>query len=244
MLETHRRRLVQTIPQALDAAGRLIAVSLATSTAPYGLGKNAQGSGEAATARDIFRVYATPARVAKSFSAAGQDAKGKLFLIALARRRIAEAQKLVDNYCPPFRGVPIRAFDNGTAHAGARRKGRVPAKQRPAMIVQTGRDILAYVKREVGHVGEAKGGWAACAKILGGTRGLPQWVTRHAGGLSGGNVAKNYAGDMKTVRMTNLVRYASDALSGAAKAEAIQMGINRFVRGQSQAILHGTARFE
>jgi hypothetical protein len=240
MLERYQRGLRETLPQAIKAAGRLIAVSLGTSTVPYGVGDGARKRGENAVIRDINNVYATPARVAKSFAAAGQDVKGKLFLAALAQRRVAQAQKLVDAYCPSFRGVPIRAFDNGAAHKAARKyHGRVAANQRPIIIVQTPRLLQTYIRLQVSHVGEAKAGWAACALALGGYRGLPQWVTRHVGSLSSGSVAGNLNGPSYLLRMINQVRYAGDALSSGKKAEAVQFGLNRFVRGKLKSILAG-----
>jgi len=238
MLERYQRGLRETLPLAIQAAARLIAVSLATSTTPYGVSQASRKTGENAVVGDINRVYATPARVAKSFAAAGQDSRGKAFLFALQNRRIAQAQKLVDAYCPPFRGVPIRAFDGGAAHKAARKyHGRVAANQKPIMIVQTPRLLQTYIRLEVSHVGEAKAGWAACALALGGYRGLPQWVTRHVGSLSSGSVSGNLNGPSYILRMINNVRYASDTLSSSKKAEAVQFGLNRFLRGKLKTIL-------
>jgi hypothetical protein len=91
--------------------------------------------------------------------------------------------------------------------------------------------LSAYIKTEVARVGEGKAGWAACAKILGGTRGLPQWVTRHAGKIAGGFVGKNYSGQIKTVRLENQVRYAQNLLSPGDKAQAVKIGIDRMTKG-------------
>jgi len=241
-LKEKKRRVVTSFPELMRACGREIAVSCGVSTVPYGAGDAARKKGENAVIGDISRVYASPARVAKSFTAAGKDAQGKAFLFALQNRQVAKAQSLVDTYCPPFRGVPIQPFDGGAAHKAARKQGRVPARQRSAMIVQTPRNLNAYINQEVSHVGEAKAGWAACALALGSYRGLPQWVTRHAGTLSQGSVGENYgANGVWKVVMVNLVRYASDALSGSEKQVAISIALQKFLKGQFTAIMNGAS---
>jgi hypothetical protein len=97
-------------------------------------------------------------------------------------------------------------------------------------IVQTTRDLTAYVKTETDRVGEGKGGWAACAKIMGGTRGLPQWITRHAGKLSSGFVGKDYRANVKIVRLENRVDYAQNLLDPGDKADAVAIGIDRMTK--------------
>jgi hypothetical protein len=238
-LAEHKRRIVQTVPELMKAVGRLAAVSCATATVPFGLDDGARRKDEAAIMRDIHRVYATPDRVAKSFP---DPSKGNLFLSAIANRQYGKAQAVVDSFSSAFRNVPIQPFDGGNAHEAARRKGIIPANQRPAMIVQTSRNLNAYIDKKIGHAGEAKGGWATCALILGGMRGIPQWITRHAGGLSPGNVIESYTNGIARVQMTNLVRYASDTISETDKIAAIRIGFERFIKGQLQAIVRGNAR--
>lgn len=236
-LKAKKSRVITSLPELMRAAGRQIAISCATSTAPYGTDQGARGAGEKAVRRDIARVYISPSTVYKSFENRGiADA----FWFHFQKRHYGQAQIIMDRYHPNYKGVPIRAFDGGSAHQAARRKGKVLQKQRPAMVVQTARNLDAYIKKEVDHVGEAKAGWAACALALGGTRGLPQWVTRHAGKLSPGAVLENYSSGARwSVTMTNGVRYAQEALSFGEKQVAINIGLQRFLKGQINAIMHG-----
>jgi len=224
MVQTHQANIKRTLPLMMRAAGRLIAVSLATSTAPYGTSTAALKGGENAVERDIRRVYATPARVYRSFP---DKRKGGVFLGAMARRGYSRAQVMVDSFASSYRGVPIRPFDGGAAHQAARKRGRVPANQRPLMIVQTTRNLDTYIRAEKEHVGKAKGGWAGGASALGGSRGLPQWVTRHASG----GAYENYTGDIFRVRIENNVPYAQDALDRSDKETAIDIGIQRYLKG-------------
>jgi hypothetical protein len=212
----------------LRRAGREIAISLATSTAPYGTNNSAKQLGEAAVRRDIARVYVPSGKVFSSFP---NQKQGAAFWAAITARNYAKAQNIMDAYHPIYRRIPIRPFDGGAAHQAARKNGKVSVKQRPVMVTQRDRNLLSYINKEVEHVGEAKAGWAACAKILGSTRGLPQWVTRHAGKLSGGAVVENYAGNVKTITLQNQVRYAQDALSASEKQVALRLGFDRLLRG-------------
>jgi hypothetical protein len=224
MVQTHQANIKRTLPLMMRAAGRLICVSLATSTAPYGTSANARRMGENALLRDILRVYGTPARVAKTFPNKGT---AEVFLFHMANRRFAQAQGIVDKFSRSFRGVPILPFDGGKAHQAARKRGRILAGQRPAMIVQTTRNLNAYGRAELQHVGKAKGGWVGGATALGGSRGLPAWITRH----SSGGAYENYTGNTFRIHIENNVPYITDALDRGDKETAIDIGINRYLKG-------------
>ncbi len=225
-LKNRVRGLKATLPEQLARAGRLIAVSLATSAVPYGLGEDARKLGESATASQIRRCYATPGQV---FAAFPDQNKAKTFWKAIKAGNFARAQKTMQAHCPRFANKEIKAFDDGAAHRANRNsRGRVSKRQEPVFVVQTTRDLTAYVKKEVDRVGEGKAGWGACAKALGGTRGLPQWVTRHAGKLSLGLVEQNQSNPQRPfVRMTNQVPYAKNILSETDKQVALRIGVDR-----------------
>lgn len=227
-LENRSRGFATSIEEELDRAGRLISVSLATSAQPYGIDEGAHQRGQAATAGDIRRCYATPGNVFEEFK---EDGKAAAFWKAIKAGNFASAQAIMQRFCPRFANKEIKPFDGGAVHRGARnQRGRVSPKQEPLFVVQTTRNLSAYVKSEADHVGEGKAGWAACAKILGGTRGLPQWITRLAGKLSPGFVGKNYTGQVKIVRLENQVRYAQNLLTAGDKATAVKIGIDRMTR--------------
>jgi hypothetical protein len=228
-LQARSRGFSSSIEDELERAGRLISVSLATSAQPYGIDTGARSRGEASTSSDVRRCYATPGNVFEAFPDEGQAAA---FWKAIKAGNFSAAQKIMQRSCPGFANKEIRPFDGGAAHRNARNnRGRVSRNQEPVFVVQTTRDLSAYVKSEVGHVGEGKGGWAACAKILGGSRGLPQWITRHAGKRSAGFVGKDYRANVKRVRLENRVRYAQNLLTPGDKAQAVGIGIERMTRG-------------
>lgn len=226
-------------PKILRPLARLVAVECARQSAPFGDNEGARKSGEHATAIDILRVYITPSRVANTFP---NKKHAAAFSVAMARRNYAGAQNIVDSYHSAYRGVRIQAFDNGAAHKAARNAyGKVPKNKRPAMIVQTPRTLFTYLDREVSHVGEGKAGWATCARALGSTRGIPQWVTRHVGKgpASGSGAQENYTGAMWHVKLINNVPYSAKILNAGAKEQAIQQGVSRFVKGKGQRMING-----
>lgn len=231
-LDKRARGFRQSLPEVMRNIGRNVAVSLATSTQPYGVGDGARRAGELATSRDIQRVYATPEKV---FAAFPDRRKAQTWWQLMQQRQYARAQNVQDAHCPEYRLVKIAPFDGGTAHLAARKKGRVSARQRPVLVVQTTRNLAAYIKQETDRVGEGKAGWAACAKVLGSTRGLPQWVTRHVGKRSGGAVHENYSGAVFKVTLENQVTYAQDILSPGEKQVAVRIGLDRLLQSMITA---------
>ncbi len=214
----------------MKRAGRQVAVSLAYSAQPFGISEQARLLGESATGSDIRRVYATPAKV---FAAFPEKKWANAFWAEISRHNFARAQAIMQARCPSFHDKDIRPFDDGAAHRKNRgKRGRVPKGTGFAFVVQTTRDLFAYIKQEVGRVGFGKAGWGNSAKTLGGTRGLgsedlgsAQWVTRHKN-APGGHVLDTNAQN-PTLTLINGVDYASEILDPGEKAEAVSIALDR-----------------
>jgi hypothetical protein len=178
-------------PQVLRAQGRLISVNLAYQTQPFG-NEIGRAQGEGKTKSDILKVYATPGQVyneiekqslasAKAFWGMMQNKRfqtAKTFLSRLGLERFAQAE--------------IGIMDDGQAHKSAKAaipiRPRIKRSQKTVRIVANANRLNTFLAKIAKRVGMAKSGWAACAKILGGMRGIPQWVTRHANKLGKGFV--------------------------------------------------------
>ncbi len=106
------------------------------------------------------------------------------------------------------------------------------------MIVKDAQKLKSYVVSEIKKVGFGKGGWAACAGALGGTRGIPGWISRQN---SPGIVAENYGASVMSVTMTNQVPYASSILSPAQKREAVRIAMDK-LRTSIQIALRGNGK--
>ncbi len=207
-----------SVPGFLRQEARLVAVELARRTQPFGNNATTQKVGQAATARDIYLVYATPGKAWKDINDSLQDS----FWRAVKSSAWDRAARILRRYGSALKGTPIDNFDGGATHRQLRNnQGRIPPSQKPVMIVKDPRKLKSYVLDEQKKVGEGKGGWATCAKALGGTRGIPGWVSRQN---SPGQIAESYKPEISGVTMINQVPYASEILSESEKQIAIDDG--------------------
>ncbi len=215
-------------------AGRLCAVSLAYQTQPFGDDERAQALGVVATTSDIYRVYATPGKVYASFANKGAATR---FLKAMLAGNYQKAGWIMQTHCPVFSNKQIKPFDGGSAHRQLRNnRGRIPKTQTAAFVVQPDSSsswstattaLKAYIQQEIGRVGFGKGGWATCARILGGIRGIPPWIAKHN---SPGQAIENYGSSETSVTLVNQVPYSSSILSPSQKSEAVHAAFDRLFR--------------
>jgi len=215
----------QTLAAVLRSEGRLLAVELAMVTQPYGFDNKALQQGEAALARDYRKIYITDDNGLALVMSCGARAKDR-----------PAAQIRFDNYAKAGNGGALdkvmqdmhlkidyartakpsyhdRRWKNGRLHKGAN------------LAVLNPKSVGNLIKREQRKVGFAKSGWAACARELGGTRGIPQWVTR---GKCPGRVIVDYKGPENiTVTLINEGNFTSRVLSQGGKALAISNRIQK-----------------
>lgn len=221
-----RAQLVErSLPQLLRRAGRLCAVSLATQTQPFGLGTDAQLLGQTATVRDIRKVYALPSDV---FPAFGNPKAAGAFWRAVQAGDWGKATGILHRDCPRYRNLEIRPFDGGQAHkANRNNRGRIAKSQGYIFIVQNAADLKAYINVEFKLVGFGKGGWASCARPLGGTAGLPGWITKHK---APGRVEQRSGKGLAEIVLINQVTYASEILSESQKRVAVEIAGDRLFK--------------
>ena len=233
------QRLKKTVPMTLGGeikrAARIVAVQLAHTTQPFGLDENALSRGEKATARDIRLCYATPGQVYSAFT---DQRMAKAFYARLKQGQRAHAQSIVDQHCQQFRGTPIGEFDL-FLHQGRRNKrGRINPNQKPLQIVVNPKALHEYIVAEVKLVGWGKAGWGNGALILGRdsdvsvatpTRGLTRWVTRHTGAPASIVDGTRSGGEKPYVILVNGVGYAQLILTPSDKAEAVRIGLERYL---------------
>ena len=232
---------------------RMLCVSLANSTQPFGKDANAKATGEKAVTRDIDRVYKSGPTAVKDIASlplprgktATQNAKQAAAALAgLLQGRttgkrgakiVSAAQDLLDriNY-KPYVNTRIGVFDQGQAHNKARfgRRKSVPKNQFVSQVVTKDSQLTKYFKEKRGNVGIAKSGWAVCAGLLGGFKGIPKWVYRHTGGgrvndQSGkglGIVSKPF------IQMTNTIPWINAVISTATIQKSIDIQIIKMIK--------------
>ena len=232
---------------------RMLCVSLANSTQPFGKDASAKATGEKAVTRDIDRVYKSGQTAVRDIASlplprgktATQNAKQAAAALAgLLQGRttgkrgakiVSAAQDLLDriNY-KPYVNTRIGVFDQGQAHNKARfgRRKSVPKNQFVSQVVTKDSQLTKYFKEKRGNVGIAKSGWAVCAGLLGGFKGIPKWVYRHTGGgrvndQSGkglGIVSKPF------IQMTNTIPWINAVISTATIQKSIDIQITKMIK--------------
>lgn len=218
------KTLERSLPALMRRAGRLCAVSLAKQTQPFGTDTNAQAMGQRAVVRDIRKIYALPSDVFAAFSDKRQAAA---FWKAVQRGDWVRANGIMRKDCPKFRNVDFRPFDEGQAHQANRVRGRIKKGARPIFIVREAGRLKAYINAEFRLVGWVKGGWAACARALGGVSGLPGWITRHK---SPGRIEERFGNGRAEITLINRVGYATEALSESQKRDAVDLAGDRLFK--------------
>jgi hypothetical protein len=216
--------LKNSLPGLMRQAGRLAAVSLAFQTQPFGDSEQSEALGKISTDTDIYRVYTTPGKAFADIQGSNPGAAKGFWKAAMARQW-DRAKKILSKSGNVLQFTPIQPFDDGSAHRQLRNnQGRIPKSQKPVMIVQNTSQLKSYVTLEMNKVGYGKGGWATCARALGGIRGIPRWVHKHA---SPGTVIENYGTAQTSITLINQVTYASSILSPAGKSDAVRIAAER-----------------
>jgi len=198
--------------EIMKAQARLLARDLAFQTQPYGKDQDVRKSAEQKVETEIRRVYKTAGEMglganlsysiknaygrssglSQGNSSQNPEQAGRAFVSLVNSGKLKKAEELLKRVgvsVSEISKIPIGAMDAGQAHQSARYGPykRVPRNQLPLRVVPSGK-IKTYVNKIRKNVGIAKAGWAAGANILGGMRGIPQWVTRNIGRAQGGSV--------------------------------------------------------
>lgn len=208
---------------AIRRQARLVAINLGIQTQPFGQADDAKNKGFGAIQKDlspprgIFKplnqFWMDEARrmqqyAPENFIRRFTDKNGKVWL--------SEEDKILTS-----RGA-IKQFHQESRTKGGRKRtsragtetrdiGRHGAANRGVVLQQ---DLKSYIGQVQKKVGIAKAGWASCAQQLGGTRGLPGWVTRHSRKQQLGTVNDKTSGDRSQyVQMTNRVPWIDKCLN-------------------------------
>jgi len=241
----------------LRAQARLLAENLAFQTQPFGKDQKQKQMGEMAVERDIRRVYKTAGEIGLSDrlsysirqATKGQDKNksqtpdnmARAFVSLISRGKYSEATKLLQRVGvsqQEITQIPIGKMDGGQAHQSARHgsRKRVSSNQLPLRIVSSGQ-IKTYINKIRKNVGIAKAGWAACARVVGGTRGIPQWVTRNIGRAGGGTVADSSMDKSRPrVVLLNNVPWINQCLSTSQLSQAVRIQYEKMVKAIDKAM--------
>lgn len=232
----------KTVEEAQIPEARLLGVQMARYTQPFDFGDSSKKLGEGAVERDVRRAFyvlpndlvANPVMI-KSGQYAGwlrlfSTTAGVAYAVQSNNFRVQDSSQTLYRHHQTLRN----------------RSGNVPKKS--GWIDQQARfvainmwvisqsqfdDYLPFIQKEVGF---AKGGWATAIADLGGTRGLPGWVTRHKNKAPGRSIIKK--GENPTVTIINDIDYTSQVLSQSGQRGAIRDAEFRLAKRIQNALDH------
>jgi len=197
-----------TIPEAVRANARLLCVELARRTQPFG---TKAADGEERVRRDIGKVIKTNETLEQMAQRVDKIRirerlntlieRNRLDVVERVMRNIGFLQKWSDmESAASFRDIHKRNR-NSTTGRTFRRADKLYIANKPALDTYT--DEIAR------RVGLSKAGWAECANEIGGTRGIPGFVTRNMG-KGNGSVRNSLADkDNPHVVLTNSTPWIS-----------------------------------
>lgn len=221
------------LPTLTKQSARRVAVNLANYTNPFGLGENIRQRQVKAIASDTAKVFKTPATVAKFEMDEGQ------------RKRFGWIMANKPNIATRFlKSIGLDYKVRKTAQPKVMKSARVykgrPASSRVADVIAPKESIAKIRSKAEKRIGLAKYGWAMAARALGGTRGLPAWITRSKGAkFRGAGSATVHTGENGTqVTLRNNVPYAASLINKGA----IRLALNREAAFLTQEIRRRVSR--
>ena len=230
------------LAQVMRASGRRIAIRLTKYTQPFGFGDTDKTKGEAAVSGDIAKIFDTPKKIADKI-AEKEKAAARGFRKLMAQGMFREAEALLARLGIKrtiTEAVPV------AAHKGARNaRGRVTTRE-PQFVIANPRTLSTYVREVAKRVGFTAAGWAACARDLGGYRGLsagdnvPPWKKPGARGRKSNASGATVTGEANDpiVTMNNEAPWLSKACPRDIQARAIREEIKTTERELDRALKH------
>ena len=167
----------QTTEEVLWKYSSIFVGQLIRRTQPFGTGAKARQVGEKAVARDIARVYISPSKLYARVARESRDSAEAVYWAIMNGQDEDAAGILKKLGLAQEAAMAIGQFDGGGLHQSARdHRGRVPARNRQAMIVRDPSAVSSYAEQVQHRVGGTKAQWLNGFNPRGGTRGIPRWV--------------------------------------------------------------------
>ena len=224
----------KSIGEITRAQARLFAVELANRTQPFGLDESAQNTGKMAVRRDVLSVFINGAAIQSD----ERHGLKKWLTDAIAAGKIDDARtamRRLTGRTPEVSQDVVPSFHQSQRNG----RGRIGSKPRQ-MLVLNGDSLQGYLASREKLVGFAKSGWAQAARDLGGTRGIPAWVTRNRG--PGGAEDHTDSGSNPNVVLRNDVSYVSDVLPEAEIERAAQVQAAKMEKSIEKALEYEATR--
>jgi len=216
-LERYRKAAQKEWGFVLRQSLRRTAVNLVYQTQPFGNGPDSRERGRRKIAKDMGKVYATIGSIYEEIMKVDKT-KADAFYAMAFQGKWKRAEKILRATPIYNRNTKLASFDGGTAHNSRFKMGRLRGGKIASIILKNEKSAFTYLKKKQALVGFGKSGWVEIARKLGGTRGIPGWVSR----LKGPGSVKDRTLDANPVVFgTNEVSYISDILTATQVISAI-----------------------
>jgi hypothetical protein len=213
------RVCVDRTQPVVDQTGGAISANSETFS---GTSPEAKKMGQAAVARDVGRVYASIATVCGEIRRSHGSKASKAFYAMMQNSEFDKADKMLQSL-----GVQSArragAWDGGARHRQLRtNRGRINRGTKPT-VTPLAESVAVYIKRMKDHVGYTKSGWITAARQIPGakgvTRGVPVWVTKHAGPGTGIDATRS---PDPSITLTNRVPWIATNFGGRQQGMALK----------------------
>lgn len=212
------------LEQEIIGIARLVAVSLAASTQPYGKGNAVRDQGRKRVESDIRKVFRTPSNLYQQLLEDDENEARKFWRAATEGNSKWMEAILRDNQIDLELGSsPVPSYHDAARGHNGRVKGRA------RMLVTKPQELRRYIAKRQKMVGFAKSGWALAADDCGGHRGIPAWASSKHSGSHGGAIIRRDAARPHVLLM-NHVRYVDQILPERQINTAIEIAYQRAIK--------------
>jgi hypothetical protein len=238
------------VAMTLKRGARLLAINVARSTPPYGLGADAKKAGEQAVQNDVLRVmkplyptifaYLTKAT---SFVEEISKLKSKNLIKSMTQAGSANDLQAIFNNAGQFGKLTVNADANSAHdvyHGSRNAYGRVGKGWKGRNIIYDPGSLNTFIRAKQALVGMSKAAWAALAVKVGSDvknplAGIPAWVKRHIATVPC-TVDDNSDQSLPTIKLTSQIPWADKALRRADYDEAIRISRQKFFNSMGTEI--------
>lgn len=216
----------KTAREVLTSEMRLLAVALSFNTRPLGSESESGAILKKKIDSRIRFIYPSVGEIVNLLKNK-EERLGKAFSAMIRKHRYSEAAKMLNNIFPSK--YSVGEFDGGTLHRNQKFSEKIIYR----LVVINYPRVNSYSRDKQKLAGYAMGGFAAAARQLGGTRGIPGFASRQP---SPGSGSVTESGGELSVTMTNGVKYIRQALDPHGEARALEFR-KRSVEAVIQAIM-------
>lgn len=198
---------------------------------PDGGSLKARDIGRGAVARDVARVYLTPAKIyneLKNWSNAKVGAAlARQFYKAIKNGDIGSAREILRRANSRSQHLEIILWDNGALHKRARNSRGQVSKSRKPVVTTDAKALKQYIKQKQKKVGFVKSAWFTASRQIKSGGSAAAWLSQPAPGTG---TDKTNNTESPAIALTDRVDYASAAVRSKYEIAATAAFVRSLVK--------------